>query len=286
MNKISPSLGITIIIVIVFIVGGVLAYQCWWLPKQEVEPSIKIISPNGGETWEIGKTYSIKWSSSYSSTEKVTIVLQDTRYSPDSESPLGEAPVAVAIPNTGNYNWTTPSSLTDGLGRIMTLGTGNIYKITVYLDRIGGECKVQRCDVSDAPFSIVAAGAPYITVLSPNGGETWEIGKSYTVKWQSSMIKTVNIQIRNINESGVGPSPCDYGVYLNHPTKEPISAAAGSFTFKLEMTGWCYPEVNSEWVRYPITPRNNQYKIRILGRTEEALSPLYDDTSDAPFTIK
>jgi len=37
-------------------------------------------------------------------------------------------------------------------------------------------------DESDGFFSITS---PSITVLSPNGGETWELGKQYTIRWQS-----------------------------------------------------------------------------------------------------
>lgn len=55
---------IIIILLVVLVGGGILAYQNWWLPKQEVgegESYIKVISPNGGAAWETGKTYEIQW---------------------------------------------------------------------------------------------------------------------------------------------------------------------------------------------------------------------------------
>ena len=38
---------------------------------------------------------------------------------------------------------------------------------------------------NDAPFSIVAAGTPSITVLSPNGGESWRVGRR-RIAWQAN----------------------------------------------------------------------------------------------------
>ncbi len=121
-----------------------------------VQPSTTVLSPNGGEKWEIGKTHDIKWRSiGYSSSVEIKIALQDTRYSPFSESPLGEVVIA-STQNTGSYTWTIPSELTDSLGRTMKLGAENVYKIEVFSIRPGAECKPEKCDTSDAPFSIEA----------------------------------------------------------------------------------------------------------------------------------
>ena len=86
MNKISTPLGITIIIVAAFLVGGgTLAYQYWWLPKHETNPpeltlksetaKITVLSPNGGETWEIGKSYDINWQEKNLSAGTITVSL-------------------------------------------------------------------------------------------------------------------------------------------------------------------------------------------------------------------
>jgi len=51
-------------------------------------------------------------------------------------------------------------------------------------------------DVSDAAFKIVAAGTPSITVLSPNGGESWQIDSTQLIKWSApSTISTVDIYL-------------------------------------------------------------------------------------------
>ncbi|OHA54673.1 MAG: hypothetical protein A2Z62_00400 [Candidatus Terrybacteria bacterium RIFCSPLOWO2_02_42_20] len=56
-----------------------------------------------------------------------------------------------------------------------------VYKVKVIVsDCVGG---------SDSYSSTVTVGnviTPSITVLSPNGGEQWEVGKSYPIKWETS----------------------------------------------------------------------------------------------------
>ena len=36
---------------------------------------------------------------------------------------------------------------------------------------------------------------PSITVISPNGGERWEIGKTYEIRWESQGVNYVNIYL-------------------------------------------------------------------------------------------
>ena len=119
------------------------------------EPKFQVLWPNGGGTLKIGQTYEIEWNpGSYPPDTRVGISLDDTRYDYFSESPLGSVGI-VSTQNTGNYSWKVPAELVDGLGRVMKLGSGNVYKISVAVSRIGGECISGKCDYSDANFSIV-----------------------------------------------------------------------------------------------------------------------------------
>jgi len=99
-----------------------------------VKPSITILSPNGGEKYEGGKTYDIKWSSN--STKNIDIGLIEG--SKDSGSGAGY--VALNIPNSGKYKWTISSSLNTGQYRIFVRPVG------------GGSVE----DVSDSTFTITA----------------------------------------------------------------------------------------------------------------------------------
>ncbi|MBI4691977.1 MAG: hypothetical protein HY773_00825 [Candidatus Terrybacteria bacterium] len=115
-------------------------------PEETKTPSITVLSPNRGETWEIGKTYKIKWSGEANpSTGKIFIGLRDKRYSP--VEPRGESTITIITENTGSYDFNIPVSLGSLSGG--KLGGEKVYTIVVY--GVG-------FDQSDAAFSIVAAG--------------------------------------------------------------------------------------------------------------------------------
>lgn len=53
------------------------------------------------------------------------------------------------------------------------------------------------CQASDGKLytSCVTCSEPSITVTSPNGGEVWEVGKSYNITWTSSLVDKVEIDL-------------------------------------------------------------------------------------------
>jgi len=85
------------------------ASNCFYLdiysPEPVKEKSFTVLSPNGGETWEIGKTYNITWKAN--GLDKVTIELTD--WSCSSETPIT---IARNIPaSQGSYSWKAPDNL-------------------------------------------------------------------------------------------------------------------------------------------------------------------------------
>lgn len=143
-------------------------------------PSITVISPNGGETWAQGSTHNITWTSQdLTANDKVNIRIID--YSPSNY--LNSTIIASNIVgNLGVYSWTIPANFTAGSNYIIQV-IAPAYESCI------------RCysDSSDNYFSIVAPGTPSITVISPNGGENWERGRTYDITWTSSGIDFVNI---------------------------------------------------------------------------------------------
>jgi hypothetical protein len=108
---------------------------------------------------------------------------------------------------------------------------------------------------------------PFIQVISPNGGESWMIGKSYTVKWKSTGVKKVNILLVDYR----APETC----YLND---DKIDATLGSFTIESLSKVRCFPGGGISIV--DISP-GAQYKIKI----EDAENPKISDFSDNYFSI-
>jgi len=123
------------------------------------DPSITVLSPNGGEEWEIGKTYKIEWNSQNVNRAYINLHRTSSAY----EIISG---IAVLPDNPGFYNWTVPE-----------LTVGDTYRFKVFDPDSG------VTDLSDNYFSIVEAGTSSITVLSPNGGESIPQGSTYTIQW-------------------------------------------------------------------------------------------------------
>ncbi|PIP23720.1 MAG: hypothetical protein COX90_02840 [Candidatus Nealsonbacteria bacterium CG_4_10_14_0_2_um_filter_38_17] len=122
------------------------------------QKSITILSPNGGEKWQIGQTYEIKWVASGLSSVGINIENDAINLSTGIADNVS--------PGIGSYSWTIPSSL----------AVGDKYEIL-----IGGEKVI---DVSDNYFSIVEATT---ACTDSDGGKNYyqkgtvtENGKTYT----------------------------------------------------------------------------------------------------------
>jgi len=125
-------------------------------------PGYWITSPNGGEIWEIGTEVNITWDTQ-NSPEDVNISL----YKDGSH----EKTVTQATDNDGEYTWVVDGNLTPGAD---------------YTVRIKNTADDDNRDYSDFTFSIIEGNnTPDITVLSPNGGETWDLGAEVVITWES-----------------------------------------------------------------------------------------------------
>ena len=100
--------------------------------------------------------------------------------------------------------------------------------------------------------TVIALVDPTITVTAPNGGESWKIGSTYNITWNSQYVTNVNILLYN-GTSVAGSIVSNY------------SASLGTYS-------WTIPQ--------GITPNSN-YFIRI----EDSNASLLYDMSDATFTI-
>jgi len=156
------------------------------LIEREKASAIKLIvltAPNGGEKWEVGRTYDIKWNSSgYPSDSKVKIELIDERY--DQNSLAYELNITETN-NSGVYSWKVPDLL-QGFSLY-----GSLYKIAVSIEKEGEE----KSDTTDNYFIIAQAIPSYLNIIFPNGGEVLQVGKTYTIKWDSLGMETYKVSI-------------------------------------------------------------------------------------------
>lgn len=146
--------------------------------------SVTVVAPNGGETWAIGATRSIQWTSS-GAVDEVRISLVDA-----ADSPAGL--IAVAPAAGGAYSWHVGD---------LAAGTAPAGQYRVKIKVVGQQVE----DKSDGIFSIVAAPPPTITVTSPNGGESWDIGTTHAIAWTvADLTAHVAISLTRGNGDPVG----------------------------------------------------------------------------------
>jgi len=127
-------------------------------------PSITVVSPNGGEQWVRGQVATMRWTSA-NLTGRIRIEL----------SRDGGASFETLYANTEN----------DGVQDWLVGGAST----SMALIRMTSNENLSVADISDGLFSLGEASppsGPSITVVSPNGGESWRIGRTYTIQWRSS----------------------------------------------------------------------------------------------------
>ena len=137
-------------------------------------PWIKVSGPNGGETYQAGQQVTVTWTTcNIPSTEKVNILLEAPYLSNFSVSLIDHTF------NDGTETITLPNSLP-------TYGT--LFQVKVLRDStLLPHGAPLYPDISDNFFTIQNP-LTLITVVSPNGGETYTPGQSIVVTWDSAYI--------------------------------------------------------------------------------------------------
>ncbi|MDP3729837.1 MAG: GPI anchored serine-threonine rich family protein, partial [bacterium] len=131
-------------------------------------PSIKLLSPNGGEKLTTGQNYTITWSG-VGSPEQVRILLyKGNALNIYETSTFGNIYGSIYFPpnssslalnittgsDIGHYTWSIPANL----------ATGDDYRIRIDLCEATGYCAIS--DQSDAPFTITVASAVTSPIIS------------------------------------------------------------------------------------------------------------------------
>ncbi|MBU4306987.1 MAG: hypothetical protein KKB32_04040, partial [Acidobacteria bacterium] len=140
--------------------------------------SITVTAPNGGESWTVGSSHDITWSS--------TGVIDNVNIEYSTDNGFSWNPVASNEANDGSYAWTIPDAQSSNC-----------------LVRVG-DTDGDPSDPSDAIFTIAVPDS--ITVTAPNGGETWTAGSTQEITWTSTgTIANVNIDYSTDNGSNWTP---------------------------------------------------------------------------------
>jgi Ser-Thr-rich glycosyl-phosphatidyl-inositol-anchored membrane family protein len=192
------------------------------------QASVTVVAPNGGESFAAGSTLPIQWSAG-GGVSTVNIALL--------KAGAGYISIATGVPAAqGSFSWTLPTSLpveSDYTIRVMSATDGSIV------------------DVSNAAFSVTASQAA-VTVVAPNGGESWNAGSTHTIQWTAGAgVSSVNIALL---KAGVGYRSIATGV----------AASAGSFSWTLPLS----------------LPVAGDYTVRVMSTDGTVV-----DVSNATFSV-
>ena len=144
------------------------------------QPTIRVISPNGGETYRTNEVINVGYSG-----ENLSDTLKVYLYSPIHGN------VAEATGQYGEPLGTGKGTINIGqLKNTPPHFTGQ-FKVTLCDEKnvMPSQLGKPLCDTSDNFFTIIAAETPTqpsITVVSPNGGETLIAGSTFEIKWKYS----------------------------------------------------------------------------------------------------
>jgi len=132
-----------------------------------------VLSPNGGEEWDFGKSYDIRWNLE-DATGNVDINLFKNNVD------LG--PIVSDISNSGTYSWTI-----DTLESGAEIVTADDYQIQV-IARDNSDS-----DMSNSTFTLL----PSIAITSPTNSSIWFTNSTYTVTWDvyGTMNDSVKLRI-------------------------------------------------------------------------------------------
>ncbi|MDD5553248.1 MAG: hypothetical protein PHE18_05165, partial [Candidatus Omnitrophica bacterium] len=144
-----------------------------------IKGSILVMQPNGGENWLKGSSREIKWrtiNGSYPGNIKIEYY------------------------NNSNSSWDTLDNVTSGIENETKtwtwspipedIGTNTQVRVSTQT----GHAAIDVSDTSNNTFNITGN----ISVVTPNGGETWYVGQEKTIQWNSiGLVTPVKIEFSN-----------------------------------------------------------------------------------------
>ena len=122
-----------------------------------IRAAFTLTAPNGSEQWHVGKVYNITWAN-IGTIPNVKLQYSRDNFLTDTKS------ISASAPNILSFAWTIPDSIS------------NTVRV-----RISDPNDIDSLDDSNADFKIIAN----FTVVSPNGGEKWDVASTHNVTWTS-----------------------------------------------------------------------------------------------------
>lgn len=185
-------------------------------------PTVKLISPNGGEQLAQGSVQTISWTSTgFATGAKALVTLLNS-------SGIAISSIAVNVTDTGSYAWTAPNLTGD-------------YKVGVMVVSSSGGRLQQARDTSDNAFSISTAPARAVNLTSPKTGDVFLTGKAQTATWTSSgFSNTANVSL-NLLDASYNRTPVASGIGNTGSYSWTAPTTAGSYKMSITISDGTNP---------------------------------------------
>lgn len=204
-----------------------------------VEPTtLTLVSPNGGESWEAESKQEIRWrfTGKPGSSVKIELLKGGTSVR------TIRARATVDLNGVGAYSWLIPEHQPPG----------NDYRIKI----TSTQNAIYR-DTSDQAFTISVPPPPTITLVAPNGGESWQEGTTQMIQWAYTGNPGPFVRLQLVQGITVVRT-----VAAKIPTGEGL---AGSFNWKIP---------------FSLNPAGS-YKVKVTSRANASLK----DESNESFSV-
>jgi hypothetical protein len=176
------------------------------ITNSSVNATLTVTSPNGGEIWTGESIKKISWTS--------TGTLSSVKLEYSTNNGISWTTIANGTANSGEYNWTVPDIATNSA-----------------VVRVSNAALATPSDISDNIFTIIQSS---LSVISPNGGETWNGNSDQMILWGSTGVFAA-VKIEYSMDNG--------GTWT---TVTPNAANTGSFSWKV-------PNLDSDQTRLRIS---------------------------------
>lgn len=167
------------------------------------QPVLRVIAPNGGEIYTEGDPVTISWTAA--DVQRVSL-----HYSTNGGTSwtLIAQNVSALL---GQYAWTAPNN------------PGTEYRVRAV------SSSPSVTDMSDGNFTVTRRLTPSLTILTPNGGETYAVDSMATVEWSATDV-TGNVVLKYTVDGGttwteMGTVPSQPGQYVWRVPNEVTSQA-------------------------------------------------------------
>ena len=287
--------------------------NCVLLPPTQLPPTptnpttnttITVVSPNGGETWVEGTNQNITWKDStilppcaFGTTNCPPVAHYDIQLAPSYAVCTGKV---CPMMNTTSMLYRMPYTIANNV-----VGTSYLWDVGQVIPLLANSSSVAPngsytiqvctvgtgvCDSSDAAFSITSGTTTTgtLSVVSPNGGETWVKGTNQTISWQDNGTTTApsyNIQLIPYH------APCTTNMcpmiaypFIEYNVANNVSGTSYPWTVGNILNGSGVYPLNAGGQIVPSTTNsvapNGSYTIQVC-----TVGTGVCDSSDAPFSI-